>query len=39
MLQPGSRLRVTPTLVATGHRSDLLDPDQQATLRSQSGWQ
>jgi len=38
MLQPGSRLRVPPTLVAAGHWSDLLDPDQQATVTSQSGW-
>jgi hypothetical protein len=28
MLQPGSRLRVTPPLVAADHRVDRLDPDQ-----------
>jgi hypothetical protein len=32
MLQPGSRWRVTHSLVAAGHRADLPDPDQQATV-------
>jgi len=38
MLQPGSRLRVTLALVAAGYHSDLQDPDQSATVPSQSGW-
>jgi len=38
MLQPGSRWRVTHSLVAAGHRADLPDPDQQATVHWPSGW-